>query len=60
MDFIPLAIWAAGFLFALGYEERTYYQAGWDEEKIKNKTKLCGVFWFYGCLFFLVLGVFGR
>jgi hypothetical protein len=56
MNFLPLAIWAVGFLAVATWEEVSREKKG--IEAMTEKTKeWAALLWWWGCVLFLVLGV---
>ena len=57
MMFLPLAVWAVGFLFVWAYTERTFYMIGYTKNEVKAEHKGIELIWVLGCIFFFVIGV---
>jgi len=57
VEFIPLAIWAAGVFVVLGYMEIECRKAGVAGASLERLIGLYLLFWALGCLVFLALGV---
>ncbi|HAR39570.1 MAG TPA: hypothetical protein DCS09_13925 [Porphyromonadaceae bacterium] len=60
MDFLPLAIWSVGYFYVASYGERTYFENGMSEEKVRAKTGLCKYVWAAGIVAFLALGIWQK
>ena len=58
MDFLPMAIWSAGFLIAVAYEERTRHLQGLSMKEIKKDyAGSWAQFFLFGNSIFFLLGV---
>jgi len=60
MDFLPLAIWAVGILFLDTLQEYVNFKMGVSREDKNKISSVILVFWFVGCIIFLILGIYSN
>lgn len=58
MDFIPLSIWAVGFLIYVEYTTIHMHEEGKSIEKKMEYGDTSAKIWWCGCVFFFLIGLF--